>query len=204
MTAVIETLREWRQDVLQRCDQWLCYMSRVFLAREFVIDEEAVSVYEPAVSPNAMGKAPDIISAVTEMQRDQEKLSELGQLLENYQQGDSKDLDQFVRRFLARLDGFDRILEGFREMEPTGEINNWLKSLEGLYFKVCSDLKNVGLTPMEVVGHEVDLECMEVIDYRNTADYPHNTVIREMKRGYRYRGKVLRDAEVVVACNERS
>ena len=68
-------------------------------------------------------------------------------------------------------------------MEPNEEVHNGLTCFEGLYFKVCTDLKNVGWTPLEAVGHEVDLNCMEGVDYRNTTDYPHNTVIREMKRG---------------------
>ena len=105
---------------------------------------------------------------------------------------------------LSRLDGFDRILEAFRSMKPTEEVNNWLKSVEGLYYKMQNDLREIGLTPIETVGKDVDLNCMEVVDYRSTADYPNNTVMHELKRGYRYKGKVLRDAQVVIAHNEEN
>jgi molecular chaperone GrpE len=177
--------------------------SRVVFAEEFVIDQKPEPVFAASGEEALFAESDDLLTALSEMVRSQEQLRELNQELRTNAKGGPDSLDKFLKRFLARLDGFDRILDAFRSMEPTAEVTNWLRSLEGLYYKMQADLKNVGLIPVETVGKKVDLERMEVIDYRPRSDYPHNTVIQELKRGYIYRGKVLRDAQVVVAYSER-
>ena len=54
------------------------------------------------------------------------------------------------------------------------------------------------------MGKKVDLNLHEVVEYRASADHPNDTVIGERQKGYVLRGKLLRDAKVVVAYNERS
>ena len=176
------------------------WIPRFSLKDEFVVDEMPEAVYEAAFDQRDHA---DLVQDLAEMLRDQERLREINESLRASQgTEDSRELDFLIRRFIARLDGFDRILDAFRSMPPTEEVNNYLRSLEGLYYKIQEDLKNVGLTPIETLGKDIDLNCMEVADYRQTREHPHNTVINELKRGYRYKGKVIRDAQVVVAHNE--
>ncbi len=170
------------------------------LREEFVVDEKPEPVFDAALDQRTHE---DLLQGLSEMLHDQARLKEINESLKASQgTGDSRELDNLVKRFLARLDGFDRILEAFRSMPPSPEVNNWLRSLEGLYYKIQEDLKNVGLTPIDTLGKDVDLDCMEVADYRPTKEHRNHTVIYELKRGYRYKGKVIRDAQVVVAHNE--
>ena len=174
--------------------------SRYFLSKEFAITEKPEAVFDGAFSEREEG---DLFQTLATMLCDQVNLREMNEALRAGQSnGGTREMDNLVKRFLARMDGFDRILDAFRSMEPTPEVNNWLRSLEGLYYKIQEDLKNVGLTPIDSVGKDVDLNCMEVVDYRPTREHANNTVISEIKRGYRYKGKVIRDAQVVVAHNE--
>lgn len=178
----------------------MALFSRFSLKDEFVIDEAPQPVFDAALEERQEG---DLLLSLADMLRDQAQLRELNEALRaNQGMGQSNEMDNLIKRFLARMDGFDRILEAFRSMEPSAEVNNWLRSFEGLYYKIQEDLKNVGLTPIDSVGKDVDLNCMEVVDYRPTREYPNNTVMAELKRGYRYKGKVIRDAQVVVAHNE--
>lgn len=179
------------------------FLRRVLFAEEFVIDEKPQPVYESVGGGKDGQDGQDLATVMSRMLRDQERLAELNEQLRAGPEAGNEELDRFVRRLLTRLEGFDRILEAFRSMSPSEEVQQWLRSLEGLYFKIQGELMAQGLMPIETLGRPVDLNCMEVIDYRRTADYPHNTVIQELKRGYRYKGKVVRDAQVVVACNER-
>jgi len=199
--------------------RFMALLSRLIFADEFVVDEKPEPEFfggdsakhkhevQAAIAESEEeheGSPADMLSALSAMLERQERLKELNEALRESQgKGADRDLDGFIKRFLARLDGFDRILDAFRAMPPTEEVNNWLKSLEGLYYKMQMDMERIGLSPIETLGREVDLDCMEVIDYRPTREYPHNTVMHELKKGYRYKGKILRDAQVVVARNER-
>lgn len=178
--------------------------SRIVFAEEFVVDQEPEEIFTPGEEEEIFSESDDLLAALSDMVRTQAQLRELNQELKSNAKGGPDSLDRFLKRFLGRLDGFDRILDAFRSMDQTVEVTNWLRSLEGLYYKMQADLKNVGLIPLETVGKKVDLDRMEVIDYRPVSDYPHNTVIQELKRGYIYKGKILRDAQVVVAYSERN
>jgi molecular chaperone GrpE (heat shock protein) len=54
------------------------------------------------------------------------------------------------------------------------------------------------LTP----GKLVNFDIHDVVEYRRTNQYPHNTVIKELQKGVVFRDRLLREAKVVVACNE--
>ena len=43
----------------------------------------------------------------------------------------------------------------------------------------------------------------EVVEYRASEDHPNDVVISERQKGYVFRNKLLSDAKVVVAYNER-
>ena len=104
---------------------------------------------------------------------------------------------------LPTLDGFDRVLSAARGYEGSEEIDNWLKSIESLYFRMLRMLESYGLFQIQAVGKKVDLNMHEVVEYRSSANYGNDIVISERQKGYVFRGRLLRDAKVVVAHNER-
>ena len=53
------------------------------------------------------------------------------------------------------------------------------------------------------VGKLVNLERHEVVEVINTESVPDETVVEVRQKGYLYKNRVLRDARVVVAKNER-
>lgn len=60
-------------------------------------------------------------------------------------------------------------------------------------------LRQSGLEPIETVGETYDPERMEVMDVSLTDDYPPNEVLEEVRRGYLWRGRLFRCAQVRVA-----
>jgi len=63
-------------------------------------------------------------------------------------------------------------------------------------------LQREGLEPIEAVGRQFDPEFHEAMMRVETDDYPENTVIDELEKGYTLNGKVLRPARVRVAASE--
>jgi molecular chaperone GrpE len=60
-------------------------------------------------------------------------------------------------------------------------------------------MREVGLAPFECVGRSFDAESMEAVEGVTESGQPSGTVIEELVRGYRWRGKVFRYAQVRVA-----
>jgi len=59
--------------------------------------------------------------------------------------------------------------------------------------------EQVGLMPIPAEGEPFDAELMEVVEAISGSDEPSGTVLEEVRRGYRWKGKVFRFAQVKVA-----
>jgi molecular chaperone GrpE len=60
-------------------------------------------------------------------------------------------------------------------------------------------MREVGLEPVECLGRPFDPETMEAVEAIADSGQPPGTVIEELRRGYRWRGRVFRFAQVRVA-----
>jgi molecular chaperone GrpE len=174
-----------------------------FHETEFVIDETPVPIAGDAIATEERSAAGDLVEQVGALFAENARLTASVKALERTQSG-SGELDQLMRRMLAVLDGFERILEVGRDFPDDHAITNWLRSVESLYFRLKNLLEKFGLFGIEAVGQPVNLDIHEVVEYRPSSDHEPDTVIAVRKRGYALRGRLLREAQVVVAANERS
>ncbi|MBI1389178.1 MAG: nucleotide exchange factor GrpE [bacterium] len=115
----------------------------------------------------------------------------------------NKNKEDFFRRILPILDGFDNIFKYAHtsQTETNETVSNWLKTLETLYRRLLSALEKEGLVAVESEGRLLDLSIHEVIDARTAPDLPDRTILEEVVKGYRYGNRVLRDAKVIIAKN---
>ena len=104
----------------------------------------------------------------------------------------------WLRRVLLRK--YHRRMREVVEREAQGINREWLESLlEGfdvIQNRVRRVLKSEAIEPIVCVGRPVDPERMIVIEITEAPDWPPQTVIEELRRGYTWRGRVLRLAEV--------
>lgn len=168
------------------------------LRREFPLPTQRLSV---SFSERQAGR--DIMSMASESLRENERLNDLARELET-RRDRPEEAERLIKSILPTLDGFDRVLHLGRSYPQNEVIDNWLKSVESIYFRLLNTLENYGLYQMRVVGSQVDLNLHEVVEYRPSADHANDTIISERQKGYILNGKLLRDAKVVVAYNERS
>lgn len=169
---------------------------------EFVIDEEPEVICNIEESESS-ANTEDLLTAISRIMLENEELESLTKKLEQ-SSSSGEDLFRLTKRILPTLDSLEIILEHARSHPLQDDIKNWLKSVESVYYKLVNIFGTFGLTPMEVIGKKVDLDFHEVADYKNSTEYPDETIIAEQQKGYFFRGRVLRDARVVVAKNERS
>jgi molecular chaperone GrpE len=100
-----------------------------------------------------------------------------------------------VERLLPVLDDFQRALDH----APTGVDEGWLKGLRLTYQKLQDILSAQGVEAIESVGAAFNPNLHEAVGSEESNDHPEDTVVIELRRGYRLRDRVIRPALVAVA-----
>ena len=102
-----------------------------------------------------------------------------------------------IGRTLAVLDDFARALESV----PPDVHEGWLDGIRLVERKLQALLEAEGVTPIEAIGQPFDPNLHEAVVHEDTTEYPDNTVIGEVQRGYLLHERVLRPSLVRVANN---
>ena len=102
---------------------------------------------------------------------------------------------ELIARLLPVLDDLHNVLEH----KPEGIDESWVKGLELSVRKLEDALGTHGLQPIEAVGSRFDPKLHEAVGEEESADHPEDTVVSELRRGYRLRDRVVRPALVRIA-----
>jgi molecular chaperone GrpE len=92
------------------------------------------------------------------------------------------------------VDGFDRALAHATEV-PAGI----LQGFHAIHRNLLDVLRGQGVTPLASLGQPFDPALHEAVGAEAGSEYPTGTVVGEVRRGYRFRGDLLRPAQVRVA-----
>lgn len=106
---------------------------------------------------------------------------------------------EIISTLLPIVDNFER------SVQAAEENNNYEALVEGvnLTLRQLHDmLVKQGVEPIESVGQEFNPELHEALMRVDTDEYPENTVVDELEKGYTLNGKVLRPARVRVAMSD--
>jgi molecular chaperone GrpE len=101
-----------------------------------------------------------------------------------------------ISRLLPIADNFERAL---RAAEQSRDFDKLVGGVNAVYRQINDLLSREGLEPIEAAGQAFDPNLHNAVLREETAQYPENTVIEELERGYMLNGKVLRPAMVKVA-----
>jgi molecular chaperone GrpE len=100
-----------------------------------------------------------------------------------------------VKEMLPVVDNLDRALEQAPRDDPFRD------GVALIHRQMKECLLRAGLEPIEAVGEPFDPLYHEAVAGEATTRLPHNTVIEEAQKGYRFKGRVMRHALVKVALN---
>ena len=100
-----------------------------------------------------------------------------------------------VERLLPVVDDLHRSLEH----APPEVDEGWLKGLQLTLQKLDEVLAGVGVSRIEAIGVPFDPKVHEAIGSAESAEHPDDTVIDELRPGYRLHDRVLRPALVRVS-----
>src|SRR5437588_2198760 len=102
---------------------------------------------------------------------------------------------ELIGRLLPVLDDLRNVLDH----KPDGVDESWVKGLELSVRKLEEALGTHGLQAIDAVGTRFDPKQHEAVGHEESTEHPEDTVVSELRRGYRIRDRVVRPALVKLA-----
>ena len=107
--------------------------------------------------------------------------------------------EEALKKLLEALDNIDRAKASVENIDDV----NTVKDSYNLVFKQIFDvLSKMGLEVIETKGKEFDPNLHEAVMQTPTSEYPENSIIAELQKGYKLGDKILRPSLVNVAVSE--
>jgi molecular chaperone GrpE len=104
-----------------------------------------------------------------------------------------------LTRLLPIVDNFERAIHASSQ---TQDYEKLVGGVNAVYRQIQELLAREGVTPIEAEGEPFDPNLHNAVLREETTDYPENSVIEELQKGYVLNGKVLRPTLVKVAAGD--
>jgi molecular chaperone GrpE len=173
---------------------------------EDVNQEDVESVAAP-VDPVVQLQA-ELNAAKSEVAEWQDRFLRKAAELENYRKRVEKEKSDAMMlakstmliEFLPVLDACERALNSLSDAQETAAgLQQYQEGVQLLYRQLLDTMNRVGVVPMEVERKQFDPHMHEAISREENLELGENTIVRELRRGYLFKDKLLRPAQVIVA-----
>lgn len=104
-----------------------------------------------------------------------------------------------LKKLIEVLDNFERGEKALEKVEDCQQVKD---SFNLVHKQVMETLAKLGLETIETEGKEFDPNFHEAVMQTPTSEYPENTIINELQKGYKMGDKILRASLVNVASAE--
>lgn len=141
-----------------------------------------------------MNELPALKTKVIEFQKSIVELKDELRQLQNAADKEAK------RAFLEQLEWFDLLSLAIEDLKAS-EHTVFIKSFERLQKKMQRYFESHAILPVTPKHSEQDADCIKVLDTRPHPELPEGTVLEIIRPGYRWKGQVLRKAELVTVRN---
>ena len=139
-----------------------------------------------------------------ELAQCKDKMLRLAAELENFKKRVEREklehmkyaLEEFAKELLPFLDNLERAVASAKDAK---DINQLIEGIEYTLSGYLKTLERFGLKAFAAEGQRFDPNYHEALSVEERDDVEHNTVLKELLRGYTLHEKVLRPALVVVS-----
>ena len=150
----------------------------------------------------------DIKEAKAEVAEWQDRFLRKAAEFENYRKRSEKEKtdammlakSSVLLEFLPIADACERALRSMGDHQGKPEsLAQYQEGVELLYKQLLDALNRVGAVPMEARGKPFDPHLHEALSREESAEFEENVITEELRRGYLFKDKLLRAAQVKVA-----
>ena len=177
--------------------------------RNFREEQDAPENLEELETGAIEEDVPDMESLLQELEETREQLLRVAADADNFKKRIERDKEKMLkyagenilRELLNTVDNLDRALEQ-GEIEggnPQQKLEALLSGIDLTRKGLASTLERFGVTPLESAGQPFNPDEMDALTMEPSDEVPANHVIREFARGYKFKDRVLRHAQVVVS-----
>ncbi|MDQ7822023.1 MAG: nucleotide exchange factor GrpE [Candidatus Eremiobacteraeota bacterium] len=107
-----------------------------------------------------------------------------------------RSFEDLVSKFLPVVDNFERAVKASKTTQDTASLMQGVAMILSQFEEI---LKGIGVDPIKAEGQPFDPKIHEAIAVVENSEYPEDTVIEEVYRGYTIKKKILRPAMVKVS-----
>jgi len=159
-------------------------------------------------SKEPQGQMQDLEERLVQEQKAQEYLRKLKYLqadFENYRKRTERELNELtvrcneklVAELLCVIDDLERALDSGKETEDASAL---LKGVEMIHKNLTRMLEREGLERIDAVGKIFDPKFHEIVVKIPRNDCEEGLVLEEVRKGFVFKGRVLRPCMVNVSC----
>jgi molecular chaperone GrpE len=123
---------------------------------------------------------------------------------ENYKKRSAREKEEAIKyansslleKLIAIVDNFELGLEAAR---AEGEKSPVFSGMSMVLKQLMDFLTENGLQPIDATGQKFDPNLHEAIAHESSNEFPEGVVVRQTRRGYRMKDRLLRPSSVVVS-----
>lgn len=172
------------------------------------VEAENENVKETSAEENCEAAACDSDKESEKLKQDLENLNNqylrLAADFENYRKRQAQEreallkygAEECMKKVIEVVDNFDRAVT---MVEKIDNLEKMKETFFVLNKQLTDSLTKLGLQQIKSVGETFDPTLHEAVMQTQSEEYPEDTVIQELQKGYKFGEKVLRPAMVAVA-----
>jgi molecular chaperone GrpE len=173
--------------------------------------DTGVESIAPPLDPQAQLHA-DLAAAKNEVAEWQDRFLRKAAEFENYRKRVEREKvdsmllakSSVLLEFLPVADACERALTSLSDSKVAGNLQQFQQGVELLYRQLLDTFTRTGVVPIEVEGKPFDPHLHEALSREETNDVQEDTVVKELRRGYLFKEKLLRPAQVIVAVHPQN
>jgi molecular chaperone GrpE len=109
--------------------------------------------------------------------------------------------ESLLQKLIPVLDNFDMALAATQTTAKGDAVQSLQTGVNMIYQQLKSALTEAGLEELDAAGKPFDPNVHEAVSQKETAEVPEGQVVQQLRKGYKFRDRLLRPASVVVAKN---
>jgi len=171
-------------------------------------EEENGDVPVKIISEDESTAQAETDDAVASLQADLDRFRDLALRsqadFDNYKKRAAREKEEAIK--YANTSLFDRLITivdnfelGLSAARSEGEKSPIYSGMQMVLKQLNDFLTDNGLQPIDAVGQKFDPNLHEAIAREHSDDVPEGNVIRQLRRGYRFKDRLLRPSSVMVS-----